>query len=438
MYRLTDMAGSCISDRLFLARTIALIELLRKVDESVPLDAICVYLDEVDKSGLRSILLNGVQCKNISPDAVDTYRSYGDLPGWRQTGDGAQFVMPPAIVKMTKDYIARVWWSHVKQLASSHWPDRISRDRRYGLSSDTLIRVYPQYVINALNAFNPIGSTLAEMESEITSLLAALRSDTPSEERDFVPRTVVTRDHVNRYTQVQTQTPLTNRHINKLNSLQYAIMEATEFEHDKYVIPNKVEKDTLLNAIEVMALLLPPEGMTVQKALRTRILYEYDRLGTTAYQLNTLQNAGKIYDSVEHEQFRDKADGVVNAVAELCGKFSPAAAIIFGKYYSYRYYKGESGYVANFICHTIFDSSLSSIIVDKSRITPEVSLFFIKEAELFTLRLRGAFGFFKRKDDLTHTNADPGEVVCEDTPCACCGFEGFHPCVIGKYSAGLD
>ena len=438
MHGLKNLTGCSVDNRLLLSRAIALIALLRKVDESVPLDAICVYLDEVDCSGLRSILLSADQIKRIDSNAVDSYRDYG-LRSWRVFGQDSQLVMPEAVVKMVKEYIARVWWDHASILSDYGWPSQHYSDNLNGcygsnLRSDIHLRVYPQYIIAALNAFNPIGDTLVEMSDAITALLTVLRSNMPTEyvaEYDC---------KLEEKRQAYTATPLTNRHITKLNSLRYALINAFDRPSAGSVMPDPVTKDLILNAIEIMTILFPPGDMSVQKALRARVLYEYDRLGTNAYQINTLQNTTRcgIYGSNERNNYRDRMDGYTNAIAEMCGKLSPAAAIIFGQYYSFRYYAmGEKeGYVANFIENTILDSSLRDLIADKSRITPEVALFFVKEAELFEHRLAGSFKFFNRKDQMVRNNESD---CCKDepVPCEVCA-ESFYPCVLGKYSVGLS
>lgn len=404
--------------RLETARAIALIDVLRQVDDSIPLDLILVYLSETDVSGIFDGLMN----------------YYVDVPGGKESDPyecvftfnrekHAVYRIPDAIRSMVKDYMVRCYWDqidhifeirsswgHVTKLAPSEKPSNVQ-------FSGT--RVYPNYVRQALDSFNPGATTLHAAADHIRSLAVSIIGRgicEPGLNQDVMWSRGVADDDV-----------LTGRQVGKLNLLTDIYYQIRR-DYCQGII-DKPYREAFFDLVTIMLLLNPPDPVSFREAARKRVLHEYEKLGNESY-CGVKRFCG-FYSNLGSDKYlrlRDAQAGYIDTALRAYSHLSPSAAICLNRYVrlddlstamDLSTHGVQRGYCRNKIV------SIAAAI--NKNVNQIVRLYMTKELAVAKRMLVG----LKRKQQ----SGDPDErwYKVERAP----GYESrenFYPCLLGSYT----
>jgi len=254
------------------ARSFAMVGLLRQVKEATPLDMVCTYIIQTNQPwGLRD------RVDDLDWSKRDrTYCNALSIRGNANADRLRRF--PEGIVKMSKDYLIRMFWKQIDHLrsqacmhVSASGIEFTKGDYRTGWCPTNVMRTYPRAVLDALAACHiHHNSRLWDAQHAIGALHAVctpLMLDRPSWVRPGCGFEADKR-------QFDT---MKGNHSRAIACLESMLNDYCWNTNNRSHIPNDAEKNILLDLIECFLVMFGPESFA--NSFRARQVYEYCRIG---------------------------------------------------------------------------------------------------------------------------------------------------------------
>lgn len=394
-----------IESRLMVQRVIALIGVLRELTDSVPDDAVLLYLYNVDCSGLRDCILRNVYYNPSMFGENGNRTPVKSMPS-------PKLVIPDALRKMADNYFFSVLHEEIRH------PNRYSDkqlDDDPAFRINTWVTAYPKAVRDALDVARLTSyATLDDHKAVIDTLRASVCTAATS----LASRVNSMRDRwcstysykVSEYEwKRQGFDILTGSQEDKIRLLYDMYFRAIDKLMLDKKIPNPYVWSTFCNLMEILVLLKSPLGFAQTASLYT--VYEYSKMAEVGHQRIVMLD-----NETYATRSKDHYGCVVDEGVKICSKLSPKAVLMLGRNARLDFISYSTG---------IFQSAdYSSYMFEKfinehnrTTSTP-VSLFVKYELAIQRSKLRAIKSAIDKQRKHGQTQYNWREGQCDE---ACCG-----------------
>ena len=302
-----------------LARSFAVIGLLRHVKEATPTDMICTYITRTNQSWGLISKVHEVNCAKSNLKYQMTVRDNHDADKLKQ--------FPAGIVRMSKDYLIREFWKHIDHLRSSSCMRINNYCGQFGGSENgRLLRLFPNEVLKVLRCIQiNQSSRIWDARNAIGSLHAVC---TPIMFEK--PNWLLSTKYGGKFDKTQFDVIRTPEE-RSLSALISVLDNYCWQVDNRAHIPNDAEKNILLDLIESLIVMFGCGQFAENFVLRQ--VYEYSRLQDSFGGRKGLPNDFSVY---QFRQFDDRQEindhwrNGVEMIIERLRHLSPEAAICTG------------------------------------------------------------------------------------------------------------